>query len=105
MSPGLIIGILQYVNTDLSEFDEDDPLAGLLSDEDDDLDPKPKPKKSSAAKKTSSPGISSQGELQGLLLQVFPRVPPLSRGNEFFERVMATMEACNTWGGGGEHSL
>jgi len=45
----------------LTEFDEDDPLAGLLSDEDD--DPKPKPKKSTTAKKAGSPGISRQGVL------------------------------------------
>ncbi|KAJ7371134.1 hypothetical protein OS493_027822 [Desmophyllum pertusum] len=47
---------------DFGEFDEDDPLAGLLSDEDDDIDPKPKPKpkKSTTPKKTGSAGISSQ---------------------------------------------
>lgn len=45
----------------LTEFDEDDPLAGLLSDEDD--DPKPKPKKSPTPKKAGSSGISSQGSL------------------------------------------
>ena len=50
-----------YVDIDFSEFDEDDPLAGLLSDEDDNLDAKPKNKKSSTAKKTSTSGISSQG--------------------------------------------
>ena len=50
-----------FVNVNISEFDEDDPLAGLLSDEDEDLDAKPKPKKSSTAKKTSTSGISSQG--------------------------------------------
>ena len=55
--------LMMAFDSDLSEFDEDDPLAGLLSDEDDDLDPKPKPKKSSTAKKTSSSGISSQGVL------------------------------------------
>ena len=43
----------------LTEFDEDDPLAGLLSDEEDD----PKPKKSTAPKKAGSPGISKQGVL------------------------------------------
>ena len=57
-----ILHLFMYADIDFSEFDEDDPLAGLLSDEDDDLDAKPKPKKSSTAKKTSTPGISSQGE-------------------------------------------
>lgn len=47
----------------LTEFDEDDPLAGLLSDEDDDPKPKPKPKKSTTAKKAGSSGISNQGTL------------------------------------------
>lgn len=45
------------------EFDEDDPLAGLLSDEEDDLASKPKPKKTSTPKNTRSSGISSQGVL------------------------------------------
>lgn len=45
----------------LIEFDEDDPLAGLLSDEDDNPKPKPKPKKSATAKKAGSSGISNQG--------------------------------------------
>ena len=43
------------------EFDEDDPLAGLLSDEEDDLASKPKPKKTSTPKNTRSSGFSSQG--------------------------------------------
>lgn len=49
----------------VTEFDEDDPLAGLLSDEDDDIDPKPKPKpkKSTSPKKAGSTGISNQGGL------------------------------------------
>ena len=47
----------------LLEFDEDDPLAGLLSDEEDDLASKPKPKQTSTAKKTKSAGITSQGVL------------------------------------------
>lgn len=47
----------------LLEFDEDDPLAGLLSDEEDDLASKPKPKKTSTPKNTRSSGISSQGVL------------------------------------------
>ena len=45
------------------EFDEDDPLAGLLSDEEDDLASKPMPKKTSTPKNTRSSGISSQGVL------------------------------------------
>ena len=45
------------------EFDEDDPLAGLLSDEEDDLASKPKPKKTSTPKNTRSSGIPSQGVL------------------------------------------
>ena len=45
------------------EFDEDDPLAGLLSDEEDDLSSKPKPKKTSTPKNTRSSGITSQGVL------------------------------------------
>ena len=45
------------------EFDEDDPLAGLLSDEEDDLTSKPKPKKTSTPKNTHSSGITSQGVL------------------------------------------
>ena len=45
------------------EFDEDDPLAGLLSDEEDDLASKPKPKQTSTPKNTRSSGISSQGVL------------------------------------------
>lgn len=46
-----------------TEFDEDDPLAGLLSDEDDDPKPKSKPKKSTTAKKAGSSRISNQGTL------------------------------------------
>ena len=46
------------------EFDEDDPLAGLLSDEEDDLASKPKPKKTSTPKNTRSSGITSQGVLR-----------------------------------------
>jgi len=45
----------------LTEFDEDDPLAGLLSDEDDNPKPKSKPKKSATAKKAGSSRISNQG--------------------------------------------
>ena len=45
------------------EFDEDDPLAGLLSDEEDDLASKSKPKKTSTPKNSRSSGISSQGVL------------------------------------------
>ena len=45
------------------EFDEDDPLAGLLSDEEDDRASKPKPKQTSTPKNTRSSGISSQGVL------------------------------------------
>ena len=45
------------------EFDEDDPLAGLLSDDEDDLASKPKPKKTSTPKNTRSSGITSQGVL------------------------------------------
>ncbi|XP_068673186.1 fas-binding factor 1 homolog isoform X2 [Montipora foliosa] len=47
---------------DFGEFDEDDPLAGLLSDEEDNVAPKTKPKKSTAAKKTELTGISNQEE-------------------------------------------
>ncbi|XP_022788434.1 fas-binding factor 1 homolog isoform X3 [Stylophora pistillata] len=45
---------------DFGEFDEDDPLAGLLSDEDEDPKPKPKPRKSTASKSTGSSALSSQ---------------------------------------------
>ena len=45
------------------EFDEDDPLAGILSDEEDDLASKPKPKKTSTPKNTRSSGITGQGVL------------------------------------------
>ena len=41
------------------EFDEDDPLAGLLSDEEDDLASKPKPKKTSTPKNTRSSVVYS----------------------------------------------
>ena len=47
----------------ITEFDEDDPLAGLLSDEDDDPKPKSKPKTSTTAKKAGSSRISNQGTL------------------------------------------
>ena len=53
-----------------SEFDEDDPLAGLLSDEDEDPKPKPKPRKSTASQSTGSSALSSQG-LKGTVNRLF----------------------------------
>ena len=53
----------EYIGMFPLEFDEDDPLAGLLSDEEDDLVSKRKPKKTSTTKNTRSSGITSQGVL------------------------------------------
>ncbi|XP_067043512.1 fas-binding factor 1-like isoform X1 [Acropora muricata] len=46
---------------DFGEFDEDDPLAGLLSDEEDNTVSKPKPKTSVVTGKAKSTEMSSQG--------------------------------------------
>lgn len=64
------------------EFDEDDPLAGLLSDEEDDLASKPKPKKTSTPKNTRSSGISSQGVL--LVIHYFTMYSEFEMSNILF---------------------
>nr|XP_058970698.1 fas-binding factor 1-like isoform X2 [Pocillopora verrucosa] len=68
---------------DFGEFDEDDPLAGLLSDDEEDPKPKPKPRKSSGSKNSGLSAISSQDSTE--------ERPSSSRG-----RQPANQESANT---------